>query len=381
YSSAANETLDDITVPTSRFLMQCNDLGMHAQTLDENYSPEITGIYDGASEFYPMIPPKSNDDYAYVNATTCLIPMIPTSFVTHETSTSPSLSSCKKSSANTIHSPTPSLITDDEQDPQQQMQFMYDFQLQAINESFNNPRQQPSPDFHTKGSSPVQSKQLSPDLHDNHLNIPNQQLPSPVSTDSDGLGIDRLTPPPSHQTTPKQKKRRVSKKSSLNSMNIITESQQTRQHSNIFTTINTRDLTDGTCEYDVCDDSLNNYVFPPSASSSRRSSVCAGTKRKVIDDSDETPEERRRKFLERNRIAASKCRQKKKAAMQELKERADAIGTRNASLHGFVNDLREELLTLKNQLLAHRNCNCNILQEYIRKDAHANAPATATQKN
>ena len=30
-----------------------------------------------------------------------------------------------------------------------------------------------------------------------------------------------------------------------------------------------------------------------------------------------------------------------------------------------VNQLKEEILILKNQLLLHRNCDCNVIQQYI----------------
>ncbi|RHZ89891.1 hypothetical protein Glove_9g94 [Diversispora epigaea] len=84
-------------------------------------------------------------------------------------------------------------------------------------------------------------------------------------------------------------------------------------------------------------------------------------------NNDDNSDERRRKFLERNRIAASKCRQKKKAAMEDLMSKSDSLETDNNVLKNRVNGLREELLSLKDQLLRHENCSCNIIQEYIVK--------------
>jgi len=80
---------------------------------------------------------------------------------------------------------------------------------------------------------------------------------------------------------------------------------------------------------------------------------------------DEDSEARRKRFLERNRIAASKCRQKKKIWMQQLSSEADQAAARNKALQMMINQLKDEVLVLKNQLLAHRNCNCNVIQQYI----------------
>ncbi|KAJ2663198.1 hypothetical protein IWW48_001519 [Coemansia sp. RSA 1200] len=84
--------------------------------------------------------------------------------------------------------------------------------------------------------------------------------------------------------------------------------------------------------------------------------------------------ERRRKFLERNRIAASKCRQKKKMWVQELERRAEDATMQNRSLHIAVAQLKEEVLILKNQLLTHHNCGCTTVQQYLQNEC--GAPAT-----
>ncbi|CAI2197677.1 3667_t:CDS:2, partial [Funneliformis geosporum] len=84
------------------------------------------------------------------------------------------------------------------------------------------------------------------------------------------------------------------------------------------------------------------------------STSCVGVKRNSLDDGhDETPEEKRSRLLERNRIAAAKCRQKKKQAQESLQHQASDLTQKNTGLHSIVNDLREEALRLKNQLLAH----------------------------
>lgn len=64
-------------------------------------------------------------------------------------------------------------------------------------------------------------------------------------------------------------------------------------------------------------------------------------------------------FLERNRLAAIKCRQKKKQKVQELREKVvDSQKTRDL-LQEQVEWLKVELLKLKKELLAHEACGCD----------------------
>ncbi|KAJ1862883.1 hypothetical protein LPJ78_004413 [Coemansia sp. RSA 989] len=89
-------------------------------------------------------------------------------------------------------------------------------------------------------------------------------------------------------------------------------------------------------------------------------------------DGEMTPEQQRRqRFLERNRIAASKCRQKKKLWVQELERRAEDVTMQNRTLHIAVAQLKEEVMVLKNQLLAHRNCNCSAIHQYLQAECAA----------
>jgi hypothetical protein len=113
-----------------------------------------------------------------------------------------------------------------------------------------------------------------------------------------------------------------------------------------------------------------------SADSDLSSTSSLGLKRKPSSPSkdNEDPETKRRRFLERNRMAASKCRQKKKKWMQELEHREEEIDRRNKALHALVSDLKEEVLILKNQLLSHHNCNCNVIQQYVQTSGHFNMP-------
>ncbi|KAI8826741.1 uncharacterized protein EV422DRAFT_562794 [Fimicolochytrium jonesii] len=73
-------------------------------------------------------------------------------------------------------------------------------------------------------------------------------------------------------------------------------------------------------------------------------------------DDDMDPEEKRKTFLERNRQAALKCRQKKKQWLQSLQAKVDHLTDNNGALQSQATQLREEILNLKTLLLAHRDC-------------------------
>ncbi|KAJ5135185.1 uncharacterized protein N7515_004463 [Penicillium bovifimosum] len=69
-----------------------------------------------------------------------------------------------------------------------------------------------------------------------------------------------------------------------------------------------------------------------------------------------TDEEKRRNFLERNRVAALKCRQRKKQWLANLQAKVELFTTENDALTTTVTQLREEIVNLKTLLLAHKDC-------------------------
>jgi len=79
---------------------------------------------------------------------------------------------------------------------------------------------------------------------------------------------------------------------------------------------------------------------------------------------------KRKKFLERNRLAASKCRQKKKEWANNLEEQARYQAQENKILRATVAHLRDECLYLKNFLLsAHAGCSCVGVKNYLMNEA------------
>ncbi|KAG0281325.1 hypothetical protein BGZ95_004962 [Linnemannia exigua] len=92
---------------------------------------------------------------------------------------------------------------------------------------------------------------------------------------------------------------------------------------------------------------------------------------------EESPEAKRQKFLERNRMAASKCREKKRLQTLKTIEDADVITARNQTLHETLDDLQEEVRTLKNLILCHRDCGCDVIQKFVQSSF--NVPSLQAQ--
>ncbi|KAL4810268.1 Aft1 HRA domain-containing protein [Aspergillus unguis] len=69
-----------------------------------------------------------------------------------------------------------------------------------------------------------------------------------------------------------------------------------------------------------------------------------------------TDEEKRKNFLERNRVAALKCRQRKKQWLANLQSKVELFTSENDALTTTVTQLREEIVNLKTLLLAHKDC-------------------------
>ncbi|XP_062314543.1 cyclic AMP-dependent transcription factor ATF-7a isoform X2 [Osmerus eperlanus] len=94
-----------------------------------------------------------------------------------------------------------------------------------------------------------------------------------------------------------------------------------------------------------------------------------GRRRRTAEDD---PDERRQRFLERNRAAASRCRQKRKVWVNSLEKKAEELNSMNVSLSNEVSLLRNEVAHLKQLLLAHKDCPVTTLQKktaYLAEDS------------
>ncbi|XP_068204330.1 cyclic AMP-dependent transcription factor ATF-7-like isoform X2 [Palaemon carinicauda] len=81
-----------------------------------------------------------------------------------------------------------------------------------------------------------------------------------------------------------------------------------------------------------------------------------GERRRRNSSDNEDPLEKRRKFLERNRAAAIRCREKKKKWIENLSIKYDELGAHNLKLQTEVSSLRSEVAVLKSMLLQHKDC-------------------------
>jgi hypothetical protein len=77
----------------------------------------------------------------------------------------------------------------------------------------------------------------------------------------------------------------------------------------------------------------------------------------------------RQSHLEKNRVAAHKCRQRKKEYINGLEDRAREFSSKNKALKENVAMLREEVLSLKNEVLRHAGCGFWAVDEYLARCA------------
>ncbi|PYH91649.1 hypothetical protein BO71DRAFT_294547, partial [Aspergillus ellipticus CBS 707.79] len=104
------------------------------------------------------------------------------------------------------------------------------------------------------------------------------------------------------------------------------------------------------------------------SSSTRRSRSCSRSSQTATSSgfTEHVREQRKReRFLERNRVAANKCRKKKKEHAKQLESRCLVVSKENSTLETEVDHLRSEILTLKNELLRHSQCGDNGIKRHL----------------
>uniref|UniRef100_A0A671MAX9 cAMP responsive element binding protein 5a n=1 Tax=Sinocyclocheilus anshuiensis TaxID=1608454 RepID=A0A671MAX9_9TELE len=112
---------------------------------------------------------------------------------------------------------------------------------------------------------------------------------------------------------------------------------------------------------------LSHQTIPTQMSSTPKQTPCpqsppqlsTGRRRRT---SEEGPDERREKFLERNRAAATRCRQKRKVWVMSLERKAEELTHTNLQLQNEVTSLRTEVSQLKQILLSHKDCPVSVRQ-------------------
>lgn len=78
---------------------------------------------------------------------------------------------------------------------------------------------------------------------------------------------------------------------------------------------------------------------------------------------------KRNKYLERNRVAASKCRQKKKAWINDLEAQKSELEQKRSNLQHENKSLINEITQLKNQLVQHAGCSDPRINSWIETEA------------
>ncbi|PWY92988.1 hypothetical protein BO94DRAFT_357902 [Aspergillus sclerotioniger CBS 115572] len=109
--------------------------------------------------------------------------------------------------------------------------------------------------------------------------------------------------------------------------------------------------------------SISSYSSADSPSHSRRGS----SQRPASPGFQHDDRERRKRerFLERNRVAANKCRKKKKEHAKQLESRCETVSRQNTLLESEVDHLKGEILSLKNELLRHSQCGDDGIKRHL----------------
>ncbi|KAL7930451.1 hypothetical protein V8C35DRAFT_157623 [Trichoderma chlorosporum] len=79
--------------------------------------------------------------------------------------------------------------------------------------------------------------------------------------------------------------------------------------------------------------------------------------------------EKKEQIKQRNRVAASKCRLKKKEKVDELKEMKSSLEARNNALHMEYQRLRQEIGRVKSDLIHHTDCNDPNINRWVENEA------------
>ncbi|KAH7178297.1 hypothetical protein DER46DRAFT_590865 [Fusarium sp. MPI-SDFR-AT-0072] len=77
-----------------------------------------------------------------------------------------------------------------------------------------------------------------------------------------------------------------------------------------------------------------------------------------------------KKVQERNRIASSKFRIRKREDVEKLRADEQDMERANRDLSSCVSDLTMQVYELKMRLLQHTDCECHLIQDYIANEAH-----------
>lgn len=110
-----------------------------------------------------------------------------------------------------------------------------------------------------------------------------------------------------------------------------------------------------------------------SVASNKRPSVRASQKNRRDSRISEDGDPKKEKYREKNRVAAAKCRAKKKEHVDSLEDNHRTQSALNTALKQTEKSLRDELSFWRTQALQHTFCSCHSIQEYNLQKAQSMA--------
>ena len=92
-------------------------------------------------------------------------------------------------------------------------------------------------------------------------------------------------------------------------------------------------------------------------------------KKEPVAEEEDEDDPKRNKYLERNRVAASKCRQKKKAWVSDLETQKSDLEAMHGNLQREYSSLVDQVTQLKNDLMIHAGCGDRNIDSWIETEA------------
>ncbi|POS80014.1 bZIP transcription factor [Diaporthe helianthi] len=129
----------------------------------------------------------------------------------------------------------------------------------------------------------------------------------------------------------------------------------------------------------TCTPSLNQNTMPPAHSQredseppkkkARQRQIKPAKEESEDEEEEDESTDKRKKFLEKNRIAASKCREKKKKWVHDLENNKSQMERLNMELRLEYRGLMNELNQTKSMLMSHAGCNDPNITEWLNNQA------------
>ncbi|KAM0520544.1 hypothetical protein ACHAPE_002939 [Trichoderma viride] len=119
----------------------------------------------------------------------------------------------------------------------------------------------------------------------------------------------------------------------------------------------------------VSEVSPNTSNTPSNSVTGKEQNTARNSTRKRGPQNSRTQTEKKEQVKQRNRVAASKCRHKKRTKVDELKEQSSSLEAENNNLHNEYERLRKEIGQVKSDLMHHTECNDDNINQWISNEA------------